>query len=134
PQMGPSAEIDGGARHKAQFGVEPICTVLSEHGIKIAPSTYYDNVSRRPSKRTLRDAEILDLIDKARANRFVAGFGARKMWLHLRGHGHDAARCTIERIMAANGLAGALRGENVRTTIADEKADRPADLVDRNFF
>jgi putative transposase len=23
------------------FGVEPICRVLTEHGVKIAPSTYY---------------------------------------------------------------------------------------------
>ena len=30
--------IDG---HKARFGVEPICRVLSEHGVPIAPSTYY---------------------------------------------------------------------------------------------
>jgi putative transposase len=30
--------------HKKQFGVEPICRVLTEHGCKIAPSTYYDNV------------------------------------------------------------------------------------------
>ena len=29
---------DGGLR----WGVEPICTVLSEHGCPIAPSTYYD--------------------------------------------------------------------------------------------
>jgi putative transposase len=32
--------------HKVQFGVEPICTVLSGHGCKIAPSTYYDNLNR----------------------------------------------------------------------------------------
>jgi transposase len=37
--------------HKEEFGVEPICRVLSEHGTKIAPSTYYDTVSRDPSKR-----------------------------------------------------------------------------------
>jgi len=35
--------------HKEEFGVEPICRVLSEHGIKIAPSTYYDKVTREPS-------------------------------------------------------------------------------------
>ncbi len=28
--------------HKSRFGVEPICTVLSEHGCPIAPSTYYE--------------------------------------------------------------------------------------------
>ena len=78
-------------------------------------------------------AVVLELIHQARTNKFVAGFGARKMWLHLRGKGHDVARCTIERLMHAEGLAGVLRGKDVRTTIADGKADRPADLVDRNF-
>lgn len=28
--------------HKDTFGVDPICRVLSEHGLKIAPSTYHD--------------------------------------------------------------------------------------------
>ena len=27
--------------HRGRFGVEPICTVLCEHDITIAPSTYY---------------------------------------------------------------------------------------------
>jgi len=26
--------------HRDRFGVEPICRVLTEHGVKIAPSTY----------------------------------------------------------------------------------------------
>jgi putative transposase len=48
---------DGGLR----WGVEPICTVLSEHGCPIAPSTYYDARSatdRRPSARAVRDQEL----------------------------------------------------------------------------
>ena len=28
-----------------RWGVEPICQVLSEHGVQIAPSTYYESVS-----------------------------------------------------------------------------------------
>jgi putative transposase len=60
-------------------------------------------------------------------------FGARKMWLHLRGLGHDVARCTVERLMAQLGISGVIRGRTPRTTIADEKAARPADRVDRNF-
>ena len=27
--------------YRHRFGVEPICAVLSEHGMKIAPQTYY---------------------------------------------------------------------------------------------
>ncbi len=49
--------------HREEFGVEPICRVLSEHGIKIAPSTYYDQVSRRPSRRYLRDVQIVEAIN-----------------------------------------------------------------------
>jgi putative transposase len=109
--------------------------VLSEHGIKIAPSTYYDTVSRRPSKRALRDAEIIALIEGERARqKLLARFGARKMWLHLRSQGHDVARCTVERLYAEQGWVGALRRKKVRTTIPDESAARPADLVDRQFF
>ena len=108
--------------------------MLSEHGIKIAPSTYYDNVSRKPSKRALRDAEIVKAIKAERSRqKLFARFGARKMWLHLRSKGLDVARCTIERLYAEQGWAGALRAKKVRTTIPDENAERPADLVDRQF-
>jgi putative transposase len=108
--------------------------VLSEHGLKIAPSTYYDNVSRKPSKRALRDAEIVEAIKAERARqKLFARFGARKMWLHLRSQGIDVARCTIERLYAEQGWAGALRAKRIRTTIPDEKAERPEDLVDRQF-
>jgi putative transposase len=108
--------------------------VLSQHGLKIAPSTYYEQLNRRPSKRDLRDAEIVELIVAERARqKLFARFGARKMWLHLRSKGHDVARCTIERLYAEQGWAGALRAKKVRTTIADDKAERPADLVERDF-
>ena len=115
------------------FGVEPICAVLTEHGCKIAPSTYYDVRSRLPSRRALRDAEIIELIAAARDHKFRHRFGARKMWLHLRTQGHDVARCTVERLMAAQGWTGALRGKKPRTTVASEHDQRPADLVDRDF-
>jgi len=42
---------------KQVFGVEPICRVLTGHGLKIATSTYYAAKSRPPSARSLRDAE-----------------------------------------------------------------------------
>jgi putative transposase len=125
--------VDYIREYKDTFGVEPICRVLTEHGCPIAPSTYYDNVNRKPSRRTLRDTEIVALIEAERATRFGSRFGARKMWLRLRSQGHDVARCTVERLMTTNGWAGTTRGKGVRTTIRDHKAERPADLVDRDF-
>ncbi len=43
------------------------------------------------------------------------------------------ARCTVERLMAREGLKGAVRGKKRRTTIPDGQAARAADLVDRDF-
>jgi putative transposase len=121
--------------HKDRFGVEPICAVLSEHGCPIAPSTYYDNRNRRPSKRAVRDAALTALIEAERANsRFVAGLGARKMWLRLRSKGHDVARCTVERLYRQLGISGVTRAKAPRTTTPDPRADRPKDLVDRQFL
>lgn len=55
------------------------------------------------------------------------------MWLHLRSKGLDVARCTVERLYAEQGWAGALRAKKVRTTIPDENAERPTDRVERQF-
>ena len=43
-------------RHR--FGVEPICRVLTEHGCKIAPNTYWVARKRPLSRRACRDAEL----------------------------------------------------------------------------
>src|SRR5258707_10406686 len=41
-----------------RWGVESICTQLSELGVPIAPSTYYDQVNREPSRREVRDEAL----------------------------------------------------------------------------
>jgi putative transposase len=46
-----SVIVDFIATHRARFGVEPICKVLSEHGCKIAPNTFWVARKRPPSKR-----------------------------------------------------------------------------------
>jgi putative transposase len=121
--------------HRARFGVEPICRVLSEHGVKIAPRTYYAAKTRPPSARAARDAQLVETIHAVHADRAkgrgVAGY--RKMWHLLKRDGVDVARCTVERLMRREGLRGAVRGRRFRTTIPDQAAARPADLVGRNF-
>lgn len=47
--------------------------------------------------------------------------------------GSGVARCTVERLMAEHGLVGVRRDRKVRTTVPDNTAPRPADLVKRNF-
>jgi len=42
--------------HRTRFGVEPIYRVLSEHGVKIAPNTYW--VARKPDFRDIRTPSV----------------------------------------------------------------------------
>ncbi|BBZ81783.1 hypothetical protein MABM_16990 [Mycobacteroides abscessus] len=60
-------------------------------------------------------------------------YGATKMWAHLQRQGIAVARCTVERLMRANGWRGVTRRKKVRTTVADPAAARAADLVKRQF-
>jgi putative transposase len=121
------------AARRADFGVEPICAVLSEHGCPIAPSTYYEARSRGPSARAVRDEALKAKIAAAHTANYGV-YGARKVWLTLNRDGTAVARCTVERLMKDLALQGARRGRRVRTTIADPAAGpRAGDLVRRNF-
>jgi putative transposase len=115
-----------------RWGVESICAVLTEHGVKIAPSTYYDTVARRPSGREIRDEDLKPQIRRVHEQNFGV-YGARKVWLQLNREAIPVARCTVERLMAEMGLVGARRGVIKRTTIADPAAERARDLALRNF-
>lgn len=125
--------------HKARFGVAPICRVLSAHGCQIAPRTYYAHVSRAPSKRALWDTAITQVLagyyepDEHGRRRPEALYGSLKMWAHLNREGIEVARCTVERLMRANGWQGVRRSTKVRTTVPDPAAARAADLVERQF-
>jgi transposase InsO family protein len=118
--------------HRDAYGVEPICSMLP-----IAPSTYYEQQVRqadpsRLSARAKRDAILRVEIQRVwHENRQV--YGARKVWRQLHREGFAVARCTVERLMRQMGLQGIVRGKKIRTTIADEAAARPADLVERDF-
>lgn len=91
-----------------------MCAVLSEHGVPISASTYYEWITKTPTRRQMRDAELVEIITAARKDRttgkFVQTLGSRKLWIWLRGQGHDVARCTVERIMREQGWQGARYG------------------------
>jgi len=114
------------------YGVEPICAMLP-----IAPSTHYEQKARqadslRLPERARRDAALCEEIERVwRQNRRL--YGARKVWRQLHREGIGAARCTVERLMDRLGLARAVRGRKLRTTIPDDMAARPVGLVQRDF-
>jgi putative transposase len=113
--------------NRDDFGVEPICTTL-----EVAPSTYYAYTKRPPSVRALRDAVMMPiLLTLFQANYKV--YGVRKLWIAATRSGHDIGRDQVGRLMKQLGIQGVSRRRSVRTTIADDTAHRPPDLVDRDF-
>lgn len=116
------------------WGVDSICAVLCEHGMHIAPSTYYDYINRGPSARMLADAQVIDALFMLRkGNRFMQVLGSRKTWIVLQRNGIDVARCTVERLMGEMGWAGALKRKRPRTTTPDPSDQRASDRVNRQF-
>jgi len=119
--------------HRVLYGVEPICAVLP-----IAPATYYAHkaCARDPelrSARAKRDEELRSKIRRVHEENFSV-HGAEKVWRQLKREGVKVARCTVERLMRGMGLRGAVRGRAYKvTTVADESALRPQDLVQREF-
>ena len=117
--------------HRELYGVEPICAVLP-----IAPSTYYEHVARekdperRPARSTRRRAGRGDppgVDGELQRLRCAEGVATAQAGEDRRGPLHRGA------IDAELGLRGATRGRTFKTTIPDDGATRPADLVARNF-
>ena len=119
--------------HRGTYGVESICRVLP-----IAPSTYFRHHAEhvdptRRAARAQRDDELRDHIQRVWKANFQV-YGPRKVWQQLQRESIRVARCTVERLMRAMGLQGAIRGRAwVTTTQPAVAADRPADLVERDF-
>ena len=119
--------------YKHRFGVVPICRVLTEHGVGIAPSSYYAYKARAASSRSQTDESMLVEVARVHEGPGRSCYGADKVWRHLRAEGVTVARCTVERLMRCAGLVGVRRGAVRRTTISDPAVVRPPDLVDRAF-
>ena len=118
--------------HREAYGVEPICEVLP-----IAPSTYYAHKAQESdltlrSARAKRDEGLREKIRRVWNDNFRV-YGVRKVWRQLNREKTPVARCTVARLMSELGLHGAVRGKKFRTTIPEEAAARPLDLVKRAF-
>ncbi len=118
--------------YKASYGVESICKVLP-----IAPSTYYEHKIKqqqpdRRSSRTKRDDKLKVEIQRTWEENFQV-YGVRKVWHQLQRQDVNVARCTVARLMKTLGLRGVVRGRRIKTTFPSNLAERPLDLVNRDF-
>lgn len=112
-------------------------TVFPHKVLPIAPSTYHrcktlEHDPEQRSKRTKRDEQLMPEIQRVWEENH-RNYGARKVWKQLKREAIPAARCTVERLMKRLGLEGVRRGKRCKTTIPDEAAHKPLDLVQREF-
>ncbi len=115
-------------RQRGRFGVEPICRTLD-----VSASAYYERATGRRCRRQLEDERLLGQIRELHKKNFEA-YGSRRMWKALLRDGWQVGRSRVERLMRANGIQGAKRrGRPWRTTTPDPQAQRPRDLVERDF-
>lgn len=120
-------------QYRHRFGVEPICDVLSEHDMKIAPQTYYRWLTCRVTPAEWDEAHLVNtIVDLYRKNRCV--YGVRKMWHTTRRAGLGLGRDQVGRLMRIAGVQGVRRGAHrTTTTRRDERATRHPDLVRRGW-
>jgi putative transposase len=127
--------IDYVRQHADRFGVEPILAVLSQHGIKVAPSTYYAHQARGfgPTDAELADAFAANtLLDLWVANKRL--YGRRKLWKAARRAGHDWGRDQVERLMRILRIEGVTRARRTTvTTVRDDRAPRHPDHIKRRW-
>jgi putative transposase len=113
---------------RGDFGVEPICRTLG-----VSASAYYQRATGERCAREIEDERLLEVIRVTHKRNFEA-YGYRRMWKALRRAGETVPRCRVQRLMASNGIRGAKRrGKPWRTTRPDSEAQRPRDLVERDF-
>jgi putative transposase len=84
------------------------------------------------SARAVRDAGLVPEIRRVFTENYSV-YGADKVWAQLNREGITVARCTVERLMRAEGLRGAVRGKTWTKTTFPGAESRPVDLVDRDF-
>ena len=111
-----------------RWGVEPICTVLTEHGLQIALSTYYAARTRPPSMLAQRHALLLPEVVRVQTSKELGRglYGARKVWRQLLREDVNIGRGQVETLMRTAGLRGIRRGKQFITTRPEQDLDPTA--------
>ena len=114
--------------HRGRFGVEFICRTLG-----VSASAYYQRATGERSARQIEDERLPAIIREVHEANYCA-YGYRRTWKALRRAGERVPRCQVQRLMREHGIHGAKRrGRPWKTTVPDPSAQRPADLVERDF-
>ena len=113
--------------NRERFGVEPVCREL-----EVSASAYRARRTRPPSSRSLRDLWLLAQIRRVHEGSDGV-YGQLKVWDELNDTGIVVARCTVERLMRAHGIAGVGPAKTKKTTMPGLAPVAAPDLVRRDF-
>ena len=100
--------------------------------MQVAPSTYYDQKSRAPSARQVRDRELGPALEQLWKKNYSV-YGRRKLTKAAQRRSMDVGRDQVERLMKRQGIRGASRAKKRFTTHAAASHLRAPDLVTREF-
>ena len=90
--------------------------MLSEHGMKIAPQTYYRWLACPVRPAELEEAHLVNaIVDIYRHNKYV--YGVRKMWHAARRAGLALGRDQVGRLMRIAGVQGVRRGDDAQAVV-----------------
>jgi putative transposase len=113
--------------HRDRWPVAVMCRTIG-----LPERTFHAAAIRPPSARSISDARHAVEIRRVWTANYSC-YGPRRVYKKLRKEGYVIARCTVTRVMADIGLRGVQRGRKQYTTVPDDTAARPADLVERRF-
>jgi transposase InsO family protein len=113
--------------HRDFWPVAVMCRTIG-----LPERTFHAATTRQPSARSISDARHAVEIRRVWTSNYSC-YGPRRVYKQLCREGYVIARCTVTRVMAEIGLRGVQRGRKQFTTIPDETAATPADLVERQF-
>ncbi len=114
--------------NQANHGVRTMCRVL-----RVSASGYYDWRDRKPSRRAMENAVLVEQIRQVHGES-DGTYGMPRVRAELMDRGVRVARQRIARLMRCHGIRGVSRRRGYVVTTKRDESQRPApDLVNRTF-
>lgn len=114
--------------NRSKFSVKKMCRVL-----EVSESGFYDSLVRPPSRRSIENKGIVEII-RTIVDETLGAYGSPRITPEIRSMGITVNRKRVERLMRENGIS-AKNPKVFRVNTTDSNHDLPIspDLVQRNF-
>jgi putative transposase len=115
------------AEKVAGHSVKRCCELL-----EVSRAAFYERLERKPSKRDLADADLIQKITAIHAESDRT-YGSPRVFKELRKQGVPCGRRRVRRLMRLAGIEGRCKKRWRKTTVADPGAEKALDLIQRSF-